>query len=120
MIGERRCIVAPNKHHYVYCPSCGKGDIKESWRFLYCSDNCREIYKVCEDFVNERIDGKQANDRLKSLDLSDIADFHPNLQANIADIYASLETEMSALTPAPVSKETKTEEEDTKKKKIKL
>lgn len=118
MKGQRQCIVAPNKHHYVYCPSCGKGDIKESWRFLYCSENCKKIYEVCSDFVDGRIDGQQANSRLKSLDLSGIADFHPQIQANIADIYASIEpAKAPAPAPAPAPAKAKAENDEKKKEK---
>lgn len=114
MIGERRCIVAPNKHHYVYCPSCGKGSIKESWRFLYCSENCKGIYQICDDFVNEKITGTEANAKLKNFDLSDLADFHAGIQQNIADIYASVSTDDKK------ESEDKAEGESEKKKKSKI
>ena len=85
---DRKCIVCPDKHHYKYCSNCSGYNSKETWRFLYCSQNCREIYSIATDFVNGKLTGLEAKHKLEKLDLSDLEFYHSVIKKNIEDILA--------------------------------
>lgn len=85
---DRKCIVCPDKHHYKYCSNCSGYNSKETWRFLYCSQNCREIYSIATDFVNGKLTGLDAKHKLEKLDLSDLEFYHSVIKKNIEDILA--------------------------------
>lgn len=37
----RNCLM--DNTEYKYCPDCADNNKDESWRFLYCSERCRDI-----------------------------------------------------------------------------
>ena len=84
---ERTCIVDGTK--YEYCSHCGEFDSTETWRYLYCSQNCKAIYEICAAFATGKIDAIEARVKLNRCDLSNIDNFHKNIQKNIQDIYSS-------------------------------
>ena len=86
---DRKCIVCPDKHHYKYCNNCGGYNSLETWRFIFCSENCKEIYKIASDFVNGELTGIEAKKELEKYDISDLEFYHPIIKQNIADILAS-------------------------------
>ena len=85
---DRKCIVCPDKHHYKYCSNCSGYNSKETWRFLFCSQNCKEIYSIATDFVNGKLTGLEAKYKLKNLDLSDLEFYHSIIKKNIENILA--------------------------------
>lgn len=63
MRGERECLICGR--HYVYCPNCGNGDATETWRNLYCSKSCRQIFDALSKWKNKTmsaIDAKKVLD----------------------------------------------------------
>lgn len=83
---DRKCIVCPDKHHYKYCSNCSGYNSKETWRFLFCGENCRGIYDIATRFVSGKITGLQAKKELKNFDLSDLEFYHSIIKKNIMDI----------------------------------
>lgn len=59
----RKCIV--DLTEYKYCPSCGDNP-DETWRFIYCSENCRGIDKVLQGVVSGRLTELEAQEELKN------------------------------------------------------
>lgn len=49
----RECLC--DKTKYVYCPNCGKGNPKETWRYLFCSKDCKILFETLEKWVNHKI-----------------------------------------------------------------
>lgn len=86
MAFERTCIV--DRVKYKYCHNCSDFDPTEKWRYLYCCDNCRQIYLACDDFVNNNISALEAQDKLNALDLSKKDEFIGTIRKNIDDIYS--------------------------------
>ncbi len=86
MSGVRKCIVSPNHHFYKYCPQCGRDNPEETWRFLFCSENCRDVYRVFEAFAEKKIDAVTAEQRLNELTVPRDEYLQPSLRDNLRDI----------------------------------
>lgn len=85
MAKEKHCIVSP-LHTYTYCPKCDKQ--AETWRNLYCSENCRNIYHLLDDYKANKIDANNAKSKLEELNIPSISDLNEKLQPIVEKIYA--------------------------------
>lgn len=63
----RTCMV--DGKQYTYCPHCGKDNPNETWRFLYCSDGCKDIDYVLSDYRTKKINIASAYEKLSSMSL---------------------------------------------------
>ena len=54
---------------YAYCPNCNSYDSKPRWMFLFCSENCKDIFETVSAYNQGRIDTKTARKRLEECDL---------------------------------------------------
>ena len=70
---NRICIICGKS--YSYCPNCGEDVNKPSWYFIFDSQNCHDIYEVCTQYRDKKIDVKKAYELISKLDLSNIEDF---------------------------------------------
>lgn len=86
MRGKRTCILCGKV--YQFCPSCRiGGDPSETWRMLYCSDNCRKVFNILNDYhVGKKISKAEAKEKLKHCDMSHVEEYTEQWQAVIADI----------------------------------
>lgn len=80
----RKCIVC--RKEYIYCPNCGHADPTETWRNSFCSENCRSIFKVCQDYVTGAIKPAEAKKKIEELDTSRLDKFAKIIGANVVDI----------------------------------
>ncbi len=81
----RECIVCGTK--YKYCRSCSQAyNPTETWRSIYCCENCRSIYHVIDKFRSKKIDAKEAQKQIELLDKP--AKYTDFLQEFIDKIYA--------------------------------
>lgn len=86
MAHERKCIV--DLKEYKYCNKCGGYNANETWRFVFCSENCRGIYGVVEKFISGNISALEAQELLKNYDLSEKDHFHPHIKKRFEEIFA--------------------------------
>lgn len=84
--GDRICELCGKK--YVYCPSCKKGNPVETWRYKYCGEDCRKIFRACADFHFGHMNASQAQDYLKDIDLSDKTKYSDDIRMELSAIYA--------------------------------
>lgn len=84
--GERICITCGKK--YVYCPNCQKGDPSETWRNIYCSDECRDIYKICNSFAFGHINVETAKKQLDKYGITDRSKYNEDVRKSLSAIYA--------------------------------
>lgn len=68
MAKQRTCLVCGTK--YEYCPHCGKHNPKETWRFLFCSENCNKVDNVIASFRSKEISADEAKNKLSALGVS--------------------------------------------------
>lgn len=93
----RTCMV--DRKQYTYCPKCGKDNPNETWRFLFCSDNCRQIYHVVEDYKKEKISISEANSKLNNFSITD--------KENLGEYIIAPLTEILNYNPTSVYKSSK-------------
>ena len=70
---NRKCIICG--HSYHFCPTCGEDAGKPTWYFIFDGENCHDIYEVCTQYRDKKIDAKKAYELISKLDLSNIEDF---------------------------------------------
>lgn len=72
MKDDKTCVICGKS--YKYCESCpSKYNTSETWRNVFCSENCRKLYHICDQFKAGQISEKSANKELKALDISYIS-----------------------------------------------
>ena len=81
---NRKCICCGTA--YAYCDSCPSDRHKESWYAIYCSENCRKIFKAANDFFFGESTKEEAAETILSCDLSNLENFNPVVRDDINGI----------------------------------
>ena len=86
--GDRTCLICGAK--YNYCSKCPGAKPDETWKNLYCSKGCKEVFELVSAYKNGHINASEAKMKLKSpnIDLSKKGQF--------ADEYKSVVDELIA------------------------
>lgn len=107
----RKCIV--DLTEYKYCPHCGDNP-EETWRFIYCSENCRGIDKALQGFVSGRLNELEAQEELKNytVDMNKVCKSTKDLLEKIYSVKPEVKeiTEVIVETATVENVEVKTEE----------
>lgn len=83
--GDRKCIVCQKA--YKFCSNCSNDEHKdETWRNIFCSENCQRIYNILSMQGNGHIDDSKAKDMLSNLDLTRIKEFRDDFRKQIESI----------------------------------
>lgn len=86
MANKRKCILCPS-HEYEYCGKCKPHEVIETWRFIFDTENCRDIYKIIENYVAKKITALEARQQLEQHKLPELKDIQSSLRKNLEDIY---------------------------------
>lgn len=86
--GERKCIVCGTK--YVYCPNCGQGNPRDSWKNLYDTMSCKEIFRICSDYAFKHISATEAKAKLEKFNIKDYSKFTDDIRKNLLAINAEV------------------------------
>lgn len=86
MANKRNCILCPS-HEYEYCGKCKPDKIVETWRFIFDSENCRDIYKVIEKYVAKKVTALEARKQLEKYELPNFEDIQSSLRKSIEEIF---------------------------------
>ena len=81
---NRVCIICGKEYHY--CSACGEDAGKPTWYFIFDGQNCHDIYEVCTQYRDKKIDAKKAYELISKLDLSNIEDFVETTKNQIKEI----------------------------------
>ena len=81
---NRKCIICGRSYHF--CPTCGEDAGKPTWYFIFDGLNCHDIYEVCTQYRDGKIDMKTAYETISLLDTSNLDDFAEVTQAQIKEI----------------------------------
>lgn len=86
MRGDRRCCVCGKR--YNFCIPCGKGNPNETWRYIYCSEDCREIFNIANEWTANKISATTAKIRLNGINVPPLNNLQPSLRKNLDEIYS--------------------------------
>ena len=81
---NRTCVICGK--NYSYCPNCGEDAEKPTWYFIFCSENCKDIYDVCVQYRDKELALLDAQKEIKKLDISNIDNFAKSTKAQIQEI----------------------------------
>ena len=81
---NRKCIICG--HSYHFCPTCGEDAGKPTWYFIFDGENCHNIYEVCTQYRDGKIDVKTAYETISLLDISNLDDFAEATKTQIMEI----------------------------------
>lgn len=101
MAHERKCIVCGAE--YKYCSRCSQYNSEETWRYLYCSKNCRKIYKAFSSVKGGSMSKEEAKKEFKDSDLTNVENFNEEIKALISEV--TKEPEPEKVEESPVTEE---------------
>ena len=107
---NKTCILCGKQ--YKYCEGCpGKYNVLETWRNIFCSENCREVYHVFDLLKAGKMTEKNANKELKKLDTSMIKTFKEPMKSMLTVVLntSSNSDEIKPVEKVAESKEVKKE-----------
>lgn len=82
---KRKCIICQKE--YEWCNNCDNNVNKnETWRNLYCSKNCNNIFNILSQNAFGHIDDAKAKEMLKNVDISKIDTFREDFKKQIRKI----------------------------------
>lgn len=84
MATERKCIV--DHTTYKYCPHCGNYNSKETWRLIYCSENCMAIHDVYDKVKAHKISTYEAKQLLDDCDMTNYENFTDEMKRVLGDV----------------------------------
>ena len=107
---DKVCILCGKA--YKYCEACpSKYNVTETWRNIFCSENCREIYGVYDSIKAGLITDKDAGKKLAKFDTSYMDRFNePMKSALVVALNSTVKSQ-------PVKQEKKVEEIKSENKK---
>lgn len=68
----KTCIVCGKK--YSYCPHCRNYNQYETWRTIYCSKDCKDVFHIFDDYRAKKIDAKNAYEKISKYNLENLTD----------------------------------------------
>ena len=80
----RTCIICGKQ--YRYCPDGGEDAGRPTWYFVFDGQNCHDIYDVCTNYRDGKIDVAKAYELISNLDISEINSFQEATRAQINEI----------------------------------
>lgn len=87
MANTRTCLVCGKT--YEFCGSCPTSLKLPTWKNLYDTKNCKDIFRIVSDYDQKVISKSVAKKKLNSCDLSGV--FKDNIQKLIDEINADFE-----------------------------
>lgn len=85
---NKKCIICGTA--YSYCPNCGADRKKPSWYAIFDGENCNAIYEILTGYRDGIFTIAEANEKLKTCDLSKVDDegFNEGTRKQIKKILA--------------------------------
>lgn len=86
MRGDRKCIICGKK--YKYCIPCGNGSPNETWRYIYCSEDCRQLFNIASDWTANKLSAIEAKIKLDGINIPPLNNLQSSLRKNLDEIYS--------------------------------
>lgn len=72
---------------YKYCSTCSQDRTKPAWMAEFHSESCKNIFDICTRFNLKMISKADAQEELKSCDLSNKENFKSYVQRDLENIF---------------------------------
>lgn len=82
---NRKCIIC-GKEYYYCSHNCTDSIDKPSWYAIFDSDDCHELYRICTDFRDKKIEVKEARKELSKFNIDNLENFNEGFKKIIEDI----------------------------------
>ena len=82
---DRQCYLCGTD--YKYCPTCSQDKMKPAWMSEFHSESCKNIFDICTRFNLGMMSKTEAQEALKSCDLSNRSNFKSYVQHDLDVIY---------------------------------
>ena len=70
MLNDNKVCILCNTH-YKYCEGCpSKYNVNETWRNIFCSEECRDIYSIYDSLKANKTTDSEAGKMLRKYDAS--------------------------------------------------
>ena len=73
---------------YQYCPTCSQDRTKPSWMAEFHSESCKNIFDICTRFNMGIVSKAEAQEELKSCNLTNKSNFKSYVQHDLEVIFA--------------------------------
>ena len=84
-MGKLKCIACGKE--YEYCHACGDYNPYDLWKYKYCSDNCRNLFRVVADYNHGSIPKEEAVLQFRNLDLSYLSRMIPAIVKSVKEVF---------------------------------
>lgn len=81
----RTCIVCGKQHEY--CGYCSKYDSLPTWKFLFDTENCKDVFHAVSDYLQGEITEDVARERLSKCNLSVKDEFNDKIKETLALLF---------------------------------
>lgn len=106
-IDDKICMVC-GKHH-KYCANDVRYNKDETWRNLYCSEECRKIFSVYKDIKDGKISGNDASVAAMQLGLPTIMSINEPMKSILLSYAKKIKTSAKPAEKPVVKAEPKTQ-----------
>ena len=83
---NRECYLCGRE--YQYCPTCSQDKMKPAYMSEFHSESCKNIFDICTRFNMNLMSKADAQEALKTCDLSNRANFKSYVQHDLEVIFA--------------------------------
>ena len=82
---DRKCYLCGEA--YKYCSTCSQDRVKPSWMSEFHSESCKNIFDICTRYNMGMLSKSEAQEELKSCDLTNKANFKSYVQHDLEVIF---------------------------------
>lgn len=97
-IDDKTCMVC-GKHH-KYCANNARYNKDETWRNLYCSEECRKIFGIYKELKSGKISPEQAAPGILKIGIGTIANINEPMKSVLMNVAKKIKP--TTKNPAPV------------------
>lgn len=90
---NKTCIVCGEK--YTFCPTCANARDLETWKNIYCSENCKKIFHAASGYHAKTVTIEEVRTRFDACDLSYKDKLNENFIEAINAVYSVKEVKES-------------------------
>ena len=81
---NRTCKVC--QQNYRYCTNCYEDRLLPTWMIMFHSQDCKDVFQICWDVGEKKVDKDEAATLLSQLNLDYIDNFEKDIKAQVKEL----------------------------------